>query len=1033
VQDTYLEFPAVLAQHVSVGFVADGVGVTAANLAHAVGFWPDGGWDVREGNVYRAGSSAGVVNAAGDVFRIALEGTSVKYYRNGTLVFSGTRAVGVSYRGAVLVYSTSATLSSAQLAINMAPSIPTVQNQVVAVGAPVAIGVNAIDPENHALAYLATNLPAGLSIHPATGVISGAASAMGSFHIGVSVNDGQGGIASASFLIDVTSMSMGITTISPPSGTAGTQVTLSGSNFGTSQNGGSVWLGSRQATVVNWSDTVITAAVPSGSTTGTAQVRRVDGVSNELPFTVVTPVVTTVTPAGGPAGTTITIAGGGFGSAQSTGGVWLGPAAVSITSWSDTQVQVTVPAGAASGSLQVLQGGVLSNGVAFVVTGGAPRIDFMSPASGAAGSTVHLFGSGFGDTRGSGSVLIGGAEATVVSWSDALIEVTVGPTAITGIARVQQHDLWSNGKTFRIQTGTGPQITLSPNLVNLVVGQLRSVQALDENGATINDLTWSSSDTTIVTVSSTPSPVITAVAPGSALISAGGASIDVTVHAAGAMPEGTVLWSVPGPTSEVADIKVAVPAAGSVADVFAIGNDGAVQAIGADGMVAWMAPSPLDWVSDWRPDFQGGLVAFNWDTIVRLHPTTGQATTLYSNANAETQSYGLSTPAVHPDGKVMTVDYTCRDFCDGADADDSAAVVGIDVESGTRTFRVPLVNSSDTFTNTQDAAFCGNSAGNGTHTWQYHPWPNNQLTIAADGFAYLSYLTYHSTATQQRAAQQAYPDAAYDLFDQLRGHVNAYQQNWNAAVSTLDQLLVAINDPSNSLAALLRNALNAHDYETAFLYQNAWSPVFERACDTSQTLVTKLHLMRVNGAGESSDAVVKQWTATDQVTHTLDPNNFNYTSVELHTGPSDVEISEHIITNATDGGPVQLASRGDLLCERDVWDAHLHSGRCVCGAAEPPDRRECCRECRKRYDLESSRRGLQCSEAGPSIGRSVICRVDRDRHGERNGRVRRYRSGQMDGARRCSSSCDSGRHRHRRWSRGHDRIRFKRYRNWAAP
>ena len=224
-QDTYLQFPAVPARHVRVGFVPDGVGVTAANLAYSVGFWPDGGWDVREGDIYKAGSSTGGENAAGDVFRIAIEGTSVSYYRNGTLVFTGARAVGISYRGAVLVYSADATLSSAQLAINVAPSIPTLQNRVVDVGAPVAIGVNATDPENHAMTYSATNLPAGLSIDPTTGVISGAASATGSFQVGVSVTDGQGGTASGSSSIEVTSMRIfspvtwqGVVSLSTPTG-----------------------------------------------------------------------------------------------------------------------------------------------------------------------------------------------------------------------------------------------------------------------------------------------------------------------------------------------------------------------------------------------------------------------------------------------------------------------------------------------------------------------------------------------------------------------------------------------------------------------------------------------------------------------------------------------------------------------------------------------------------------------------------------------------------------------------------------------
>jgi hypothetical protein len=60
----------------------------------------------------------------------------------------------------------------------------------------------------------------------------------------------------------------------------------------------------------------------------------------------------------------------------------------------------------------------------------------------------------------------------------------------------------------------------------------------------------------VVTVVDDPSPHITAVAPGTAIIRAGDASAEVTVFAEGGMPEGTVLWSAPGPMSGVTDIRL---------------------------------------------------------------------------------------------------------------------------------------------------------------------------------------------------------------------------------------------------------------------------------------------------------------------------------------------------------------------------------------------------------------------------------------------------------------------------------------------
>jgi hypothetical protein len=1069
-QDAYLEFPAVLDKRIVVGFIPIGEGVSLGAIDYGVGFYPDGGWDVREGDGYRIDGSTG----QGDIFRIALEGTQVTYYRNGLAIWTAARRDGISYRAVVLDYSSGGTLDGADLAINSAPVISAPGAPHFALSTLGSMAIGAVDPEHDIMTFSAFGLPTGLSLNPYSGIIAGTPTTAGASAVSVTVADLHGGTTTTSFTLTVddtappttptltsvspssaakgaqvtltgtnfgtqanggyvwlgtvpgsivswsatqivagvdpdaatgvaqvrlptgnsntvslavvdppsctytlsptsvtspaegtsgtiaistpsncawTASSPGawvtlsalsgvgpatitytiaanagigrsatltignasllvsqsaaqpaappaLSTVSPDSGVAGTQVTLSGSNFGAVQNGGSVWLGTRQASIVNWSDTSITATVASGSTTGTAQVRRIDVASNALPFGVITPIISGVTPSSGAVGTAITISGTGFGATQGASSVWLGSRPLMPTSWSDTQIAGTIPSGATPGGLQVLRGGVLSNSATFTVTGTAPRIDGIWPTSGGPGTTVFILGQGFGATQGVGSVLLGGAEAPVTTWSDSSVQVTVANTALSGPLKLQQNGLWSNAKSFVIASASGAQLMLSPSVFNLVVGESRSIQALDGSGADVPGLTWTSSNPGVVTVSTDPSPQIMAVAPGAATIRAGDALAEVTVFAAGGMPEGTVLWSVPGPTSGVSDIAVAVPAPAAVADVFAIGLEGEVQAITADGNVAWTVPGPFGFGAGARPDFQGGLVVFKRDRMARLDPLTGQTTTLYANANAETLSNGLATPAIHPDGKVLTVDYTCHDLCDGQNADDSAAVVGIDLSSGNRAFRVPLANSTFTTTNV-DSAFCGNAYGDGTHTQLQHSWPNNRLTIAADGFAYLSYLTYHSTGTRQGATQQPYPAAAYQLFEQMRSYSSA--RDWSNALATLDALLAAINEPNNSVAVLLRGDYTSGDYGLAFSHENAWAPQFQRACNTTTTLVTRMHLMRVSGEGQSSDAVVREWTATDEVVYTLNPNTGTYTSVETHTGPSDIDISEHVITNGDHG------------------------------------------------------------------------------------------------------------------------------------
>jgi hypothetical protein len=62
--------------------------------------------------------------------------------------------------------------------------------QTTAVGAPVSLDVHAVDASpSETLAYQASGLPAGLSINPASGVISGRPTTRGKRHARVAVSD----------------------------------------------------------------------------------------------------------------------------------------------------------------------------------------------------------------------------------------------------------------------------------------------------------------------------------------------------------------------------------------------------------------------------------------------------------------------------------------------------------------------------------------------------------------------------------------------------------------------------------------------------------------------------------------------------------------------------------------------------------------------------------------------------------------------------------------------------------------------------
>jgi hypothetical protein len=77
--------------------------------------------------------------------------------------------------------------------------------------------------------------------------------------------------------------------LSPYSGPVGTQVTISGAAFGAAQGSGLVWIGTKYAAVVSWSDTEIVATVAADSATGDVQVYQGGVWSNTATFTVTPP------------------------------------------------------------------------------------------------------------------------------------------------------------------------------------------------------------------------------------------------------------------------------------------------------------------------------------------------------------------------------------------------------------------------------------------------------------------------------------------------------------------------------------------------------------------------------------------------------------------------------------------------------------------------------------------------------------------------------------------------------------------------
>jgi hypothetical protein len=92
------------------------------------------------------------------------------------------------------------------------------------------------------------------------------------------------------------------------------------------------------------------------------------------------PLIASISPVAGPVGSPVTITGSSFGAVQGGSTVTFnGTTAGAVTSWNDTQIQLSVPAGATTGPVVVTVAGSSSNGMPFTVQSPPP------PAGGGGG------------------------------------------------------------------------------------------------------------------------------------------------------------------------------------------------------------------------------------------------------------------------------------------------------------------------------------------------------------------------------------------------------------------------------------------------------------------------------------------------------------------------------------------------------------------------------------------------------------------------------------------------------------------------
>ena len=154
---------------------------------------------------------------------------------------------------------------------------------------------------------------------------------------------------------------------------------------------------------------------------------------------------------------TLTLQGLGFGSSQGTSTVTVNGVSASVSSWSDTSISATVPAGATTGPVVVTTAGPASNGLSYTIVDG-PQLSHLAPSWGPETTVVTLHGTHFGTTAGTvqwhqdRDASSGWQTVAHGSWSDTSITLTIPAGLVTGFFKVERAGVLSNGSPFTVGT-----------------------------------------------------------------------------------------------------------------------------------------------------------------------------------------------------------------------------------------------------------------------------------------------------------------------------------------------------------------------------------------------------------------------------------------------------------------------------------------------------------------------------------------------------------------------------------------------------
>ncbi|MBM2814683.1 MAG: hypothetical protein HW421_1445 [Ignavibacteria bacterium] len=260
-----------------------------------------------------------------------------------------------------------------------------------------------------------------------------------------------------------------IDSLIPNSGMPGDNISIYGKYFGIASDTSSVLLAGNpidKTNIVSWNNTLIVFKVPANAASGNISIKVGNTFSNTVQFilTASPPKIDKIEPASVFTGDVITITGTDFSNSSVNNFISFNsfktPSSY-ITSWTDTQIKLKVPEAATSGNVYVTVAGAKSNGFNLTITSTSPAIDSISPISGKSGDAITIFGTNFGDTKGSSYIEIGGkkpADQDYTFWSNKKITTKIPAGTVSGYVYAYINGTKSNGVDFTYTTPQSPQI-----------------------------------------------------------------------------------------------------------------------------------------------------------------------------------------------------------------------------------------------------------------------------------------------------------------------------------------------------------------------------------------------------------------------------------------------------------------------------------------------------------------------------------------------------------------------------------------------